>query len=90
MFTANQFYSHSIKADGDNIQVFSLAGLGLEGGGQLTRGSLILIALLAGGDYDEVRYRAHYKAYADIVCWIDWGPRLWCINCRLCLHVWSR
>ncbi|KAF7980506.1 hypothetical protein HWV62_38016 [Athelia sp. TMB] len=45
--------NRNVKTDGDAVRVYSLATLGLEGGERLTRGSLILIALLAGGDYDQ-------------------------------------
>ncbi|KZP18881.1 hypothetical protein FIBSPDRAFT_955849 [Athelia psychrophila] len=46
-------HNWNAKTNGDAVQVFSLAALGLKGGERLTRGSLILIALLAGGNYDQ-------------------------------------
>lgn len=90
MIIADWLYSHSTKADGDDVQVFSHAGLGLEGGGQLTRGSLVLIALLAGGDYDAVRYFPLHKGHTNVLHCIGWHPGLWGIACRSRLHVWSR
>lgn len=81
MFSTDHYYSRSVKTDGDAVQVFSLTALGLEGGERLTRGSLILIALLAGGDYDQVKkfYMSHNKlTYLLSSEWYFWLRSVTC------------
>lgn len=46
--------SPNIKVDSDTIRVYNANSIELSDGVMLTRGSMIFIALLSGGDYDTV------------------------------------
>ena len=46
--------SPDVKRDGDNVKVYTSEAVQNTPGVSLTRGGMMLIALLSGGDYDEV------------------------------------
>ena len=47
-------FSPDIKKDGDSITVGTATSILSNNGTRLTQGGIFLIALLRGGDYDEV------------------------------------
>jgi holliday junction resolvase GEN1/YEN1 len=46
--------SPDVKKDGDNVNIYTLDAIQNTPGVSLTRGGMMLIALLSGGDYNEV------------------------------------
>jgi hypothetical protein len=48
------FLSFDIKKDGDNVTVFTETAIQTKREVQLTQGGMLLMALLAGGDYNTV------------------------------------
>ena len=53
--SADGFHSPSLDGDGDDMQLYNAAAIEHTPGVSLTRGGLMLVAVLNGGDYDEVR-----------------------------------
>ncbi|KAK7062098.1 PIN domain-like protein [Favolaschia claudopus] len=62
-------YTPKKKTDGDNIKIYTLENIFISPSIGLTRGGLLLFALLAGGDYDPVRSAFSMCLDHSVICW---------------------
>jgi holliday junction resolvase YEN1 len=55
--------SPNMKTDGDMVAIYTAKSISEHSDVSLTEGGMILFALLAGGDYDQVSAVLHYSSF---------------------------
>lgn len=54
------YFSPDVKRDGDILSVYTDTAIKATSNCSLTRGGFLLIAVLSGGDYDQVRHELNW------------------------------